>query len=113
MQSAPTLLMTAAARRLIDEHPGDASLAAKLAPYIAGERDRLVADIVGKRPEAILVGPLNTRFHAAIWADPSVQAAMTEYRLYASDDKPGSHGELWVRRDLSGLRPTLAPEAQH
>jgi hypothetical protein len=104
VQSVPNLIITSGARRLMDEHPGDAALAAKLAPFVEADRQRLIADIVKRRPEAIIVGPLNTRFHAAIWADPAVIAAMTEYRLFAVNDVKDRPGELWVRRDLLDLR---------
>jgi hypothetical protein len=110
VQSVPNMVITSGARLLIDRKPNDAALAAKLAPYIAADRDRLVADIVTRKPDAILVGPLNTRFHAAIWADPAVVAAMRDYRLVDVNDDPDKPGELWARRDLVALRPTLTPE---
>ncbi len=94
---------------MLDEHPNDPALAAKLAPYIEADRKRLVADIVEKKPDAIIVGPLNTRFHAALWSDPELQDAMQDYRLFAVNDVADKPGELWARRDLVALRPTLAP----
>ena len=109
VQSVPNLVITSGARLLMDGRPNDVALAAKLAPYIEADRDRLVADIKNRKPDAIIVGPLNTRFHAALWSDPSVAAAMRDYRLVAVNDVADHPGELWARRDLIGLRPSLAP----
>ena len=50
--------------------------AARLGPYADAELARLVRDIETQRPDAILVGPLNTRLHAAVWGAPAVSAAM-------------------------------------
>jgi hypothetical protein len=110
VQSVPNMVISSGARLLIDRHPGDVALAAKLQPYIEADRQRLVRDILERRPEAIIVGPLNTRFHAAIWADPAVAAAMRDYRLFAVNDRKDHPGELWARRDLVDLRPSPSPE---
>jgi hypothetical protein len=104
------MVITSGARRLLDQHPGDAALVAKLAPYVEADRQRLVEDILNRKPDAIIVGPLNTRFHAAVWSDPRVVAAMHDYRLFAVNDLKDHPGELWARRDLFDLRPGLAPE---
>lgn len=107
VQSEPSLLIASGARLLIDEHPGDAALAAKLTPYIERDKAQLVRDIETKRPDAIIVGPLNTRFHHEIWSDPAVQAAMRDYRLAATNDEPEHPGELWARREEPVLRPGI------
>ena len=107
VQSVPNLVIASGARRRIDERPRDAALAAQMRPYIERDRARLVADITDKQPDAILVGPLDTRFHAWIWADPEVQAAMRDYRLLASNDRPDFPAELWARREAIGLKPGL------
>jgi hypothetical protein len=109
VQSVPNLVITSAARLLIDEHSGDSALAAKLAPYIEADRQRLISDINARKPDAIIVGPLNTRFHAALWADPELAQAMHDYTPIAVNDLADHPGELWARRDLVPLRPTLAP----
>jgi len=106
-QSVPDLLMASAARWLIDAHPGDAALATKLQPYIAADRDRLVADIRRNRPDALLVGRLDTRFHQWIWNDPAVAAACANYRLFAENPDPNFPAALYVRKDLLGLRTTV------
>ena len=106
-QSVPSLWIASAARRLIDERPGDAALAQRLAPYIERDRDRLVEDIEGNRPDAILVGPTDTRFHRWAWGDPAVAAAMANYQFFAANPDKNFPAELYVRKDLIGLRATL------
>ena len=108
VQSVPSLWITAAARRRIDEHPGDAALAAEMQTYIDADRDRLVADIRRARPDALLVGRLDTRFHQWAWSDPKITAARADYRLYAVETDSDFPAELYVRSDLVGLRPGLA-----
>jgi hypothetical protein len=109
VQSVPNLVITSGARLLMDQRPGDAALAARLAPYIEADRQRLISDIRTRKPDAIIVGPLDTRFHAALWADPELQDAMRDYALFAVNDLAAHPGQLWARRDLIGLRPTLEP----
>jgi hypothetical protein len=104
VQRVPSLFITAGARRLIDEHPGDAALAERMRPYIERDRKMLVEDIVRQRPDALLVGPLKTRLHAALWSDPEIAAAVAEYRLFATQDGPDFAAELWVRKDLAAPR---------
>ncbi len=106
-QSVPSLWITSAVRRLIDEHPGDAALAERLRPYVEADRDRLVADLERNRPDAILVGKLGTRFHDWAWSDPKITAARAGYRLYAVEPGPAFPAELYARDDLIALRPTL------
>jgi hypothetical protein len=110
-QSVPSLWITAAARRRIDENPGDAALAARMRAFIDADRDRLVADLKRNRPDALLVGRLDTRFHQWVWNDPEITAARADYRLFATEADPGFPAELWVRADLFGLRPRL-PDAE-
>jgi hypothetical protein len=106
-QSVPSLWIASAARRLIDEHPGDEALAARLRPYIESDRDRLVADIERNRPDAILVGRTDTRFHRWAWSDPAVVAALADYQFFAANPDRNFPAELYVRKDLIGLRATL------
>ena len=107
VQSVPSLWIAAAARRRIDENPGDAALAARMRVYIDADRDRLVADLDRNRPDALLVGRLDTRFHQWVWNDPEIAAARADYRLFATETDAGFPAELWVRADLFGLRPAL------
>ena len=109
-QSVPSLWIAAAARRRIDERPGDPSLAARMGVYIEGDRDRLVADLARNRPDALLVGRLDSRFHSWILDDAKVAAALTDYRLYTAENDTGFPAELWVRSDIVGLRAGL-PES--
>jgi hypothetical protein len=113
VQSVPSLWITAAARRRIDEHPGDAALAQRMQAYIDADRDRLVADLRRGRPDALLVGRLDTRFHQWAWSDPEITAARADYRLYAVETDTGFPAELYVRADLLGLRPGLVEGAAH
>jgi hypothetical protein len=110
-QSVPSLWIAAAARRRIDENPGDAALAERMRVYIDADRDRLVADLNRNRPDALLVGRLDTRFHQWVWNNPEIAAARANYRLFASEAGAGFPAELWVRSDLFGLRPGLAEGA--
>ena len=111
VQSVPSLWITAAARRRIDENPGDGALAERMRAYIEADRNRLVADLERNRPDALLVGRLDTRFHQWAWNDPEITAARADYRLFATEPDAGFPAELWVRADLFGLRPGL-PEAE-
>ncbi len=76
-------------------------------PYIDGERDRLVEDIERNRPDAILVGPTDTRFHRWVWSDPAVVAALAGYQFFAANPDKSFPAELYVRKNLIGLRATL------
>lgn len=107
-QSVPSLWVAAAARRVIDEHPGDEAVAARMRPYIECDRDRLVADLHKNRPDALLVGRLDTRFHQWAWSDPAITAARAGYRLFAENPDPNFPAALYVRADLIGLRTTPA-----
>jgi len=102
VQRVPSLFITSAVRRLVDEHPGDAALRQRLQPYADRDKAMLIEDIGRQRPDALLVGPLNTRMHAALWADPEISAARADYRLFATNDRPDFQAELWVRKDLVG-----------
>jgi hypothetical protein len=107
-QSVPSLWITTAARRRMDENPGDAALVERMRAYIDADRDRLVADLNRYRPDALLVGRLDTRFHQWVWNDPKITAARADYRLFATETGPDFPAELWVRDDLFGLRPGLS-----
>jgi hypothetical protein len=102
VQRVPSLFITSGVRRRIDEHPGDSALARRLQPYADRDKAMLIQDIERNRPDALLVGPLNTRMHAALWADPEISAARADYRLFATNDQPDFPAELWVRKDLVG-----------
>ncbi len=104
VQRVPSLWITSAVRRLLDEHPGDEALARRLRPYIDRDRQMLVEDIERNRPDAILVGRLDTRFHQWAWSDPAVTAARADYRFFAAEPGKDFPAELYVRKDLIGLR---------
>jgi hypothetical protein len=104
---AQSLLMTAGARRLIDQHPGDASLAARLTPIIAAERDALAADIVARKPDALLISRSARRFYAWAMSDPALAAARAPYRFAMSNPDPQWPIDLYVRDDLIQLRGGL------
>jgi hypothetical protein len=108
VQRVPSLWIASAARRLIDEHPGDEALARRLASYIDRDRQMLVEDIERGRPDAILVGRLDTRFHQWAWSDPAITAARADYRFFAAEPGRDFPAELWVRKDLIERRASLA-----
>ena len=107
-QRLPALVMTQGAMMMIAQHPEDPSLPAKLARYIRFEHDALVEDLRRNRPDAILIGGLQTPTLDWALADPDLKAARADYALYAADNRPGWPAELYVRKDLIGLRPSLA-----
>lgn len=96
---AHSLIVSAAARRLASMHPGDAALAAKIAPYPQRDREIMLEDIARQKPDALLVGPLKSRLHADLWADARVQAALADYRRLERDEGPDYAAEVWVRKD--------------
>ncbi len=98
---ANAMVVTAGVRRLIDQHPADTALAQGLAPFAKAERERLLGDLRAKLPDALLVGPTNTRFHAALWSDPDIENIMRDYRLYAVENRPDYPAELWLRNDFA------------
>ena len=100
-----SLIVSAAARRLASMHREDASLAERLAPYQARDRAAMIEDIETRRPDALLVGPLKSKLHADLWADPRVQAALADYRLLASEERPDYAAEVWLRKDFADLKP--------
>jgi hypothetical protein len=100
--------MTTAVMVDIAQHPEDLGLPAKLAPYIRFEHDSLVEDLTRNRPDAILVGGLQTPALDWALADPQLTAARADYVLYAADNRRGWPAALYVRKDLIGLRPSLA-----
>ena len=104
---AQGMLMTSGARRLIDQYPGDAALAARLAPIIAAERDLLAADIVARRPDALLISRSAPRFYAWAMSDPTLAAARAPYRFVMSNPDPQWPIDLYVREDLIQLRGAL------
>lgn len=108
VQRSQGLLMTAGARRLIDQHPADQALAARLAPIIAWDRDLAAEDIRRERPDAVLVSDLGPRFHQWAMTDPALRAALAPYRFVMASRAKDWPVDLYVRQDLVGLRPSLA-----
>ena len=104
---AESMLMTSGARRLIDQHRGDASLAERLQPIIAAERDAVAADIVAGRPDALLISRSAPRFYAWAMSDPALAAARAPYRFVMSNPDPQWPIDLYVREDLIRLRGAL------
>ena len=104
---AQGMLMTSGARRLIDQRPRDVALAARLAPIIAAERDSLAADIVARRPDALLISRSAPRFYAWAMSDPTLAAARARYRFVMSNPDPQWPIDLYVREDLIQLRDAL------
>jgi hypothetical protein len=106
------MLMTAGARRLIDQNPHDGALAERLAPIIARDRDMTAEDIERNRPDGVLVSNLGPRFHQWAMSDPKLAAALADYRFMIASGAKDWPIDLYVRADLIGLRPTLsAPDA--
>ena len=70
VQSVPSLA-DHLGRALADRHASRRRRACRAPrPHADAELARLVRDIQTQRPDAILVGPLNTRLHAAVWGPP-------------------------------------------
>jgi len=101
------MLLTSGARRLIDENPGDATLAARLAPIVARDRDIVAEDIRTNRPDGILVNTVNPRFHRWAMTDPRLAAALADYALATSSRAADWPIDLYVRKDEIGLRRSL------
>jgi hypothetical protein len=110
VQRAQGLLMTAGARRLIDENPGDRALAERLAPIIGRDRDMLAEDIRRNRPDGILVSNVGPRFHQWAMSDPKLEAALADYRFQTASGAKDWPIDLYVRDDAVGLRPTLGED---
>jgi len=98
------MLMTAGARRLMDLNPGDEALKARLAPIIARERDWVAADLEANAPDILLVGRHGPRFHAWAMNDSKLSEARASYRFVTSNANPDWPVDLYVRKDLLGLR---------
>jgi hypothetical protein len=112
IQRTQGMLLTSGARRLIDENPGDAALAARLAPIVAHERDMVAEDIRTGRPDAILVNTVNPRFHRWAMTDPTLAAAFADYTLATSSRAVDWPIDLYVRKDEIGLRRSLPDPAE-
>ena len=108
VQRTQGMLLTSGARRLIDENPGDAALAARLAPIIARDRDIVAQDIRRNRPDGILVNTVNPRFHRWALSDPTLAAALADYALATSSRAADWPIDLYVRKDEIGLRRSLS-----
>ncbi len=98
------MLMTAGARRLIDENPGDEALRARLAPIIARERDFVAEDISREKPDILLISRHGPRFHAWAMSDPKLAEARAPYRFVMSNPDPDWPVDLYIREDGLGLR---------
>ncbi len=112
VQRTQGLLMTAGARRLIDERPADIELSARLAPIIARDRDMAAEDIGANRPDALLISRHGPRFHAWAMNDPVLSRARANYLLVARNANPDWPVDLYIRADLVGLRPTLLDDGR-
>ena len=112
VQRSQGLLLTSGARQLLDQHPGDAALATRLAPIIASDRDRLAEDIARNRPDGILVNQFNPRFHHWAMGEAGFAAALAGYALTISSRAADWPIDLYVRKDEIGLRGPLAEPAE-
>jgi len=112
VQRTQGMLLTSGARRLIDENPGAAALAARLAPIIARDRDIVAQDIERNRPDGILVSAVNPRFHRWAMTDPTLAAALADYALATSSRAADWPIDLYVRKDEIGLRPSLGERGE-
>jgi hypothetical protein len=102
------MLLTSGARLLIDENPGDAALAARLAPIIARDRDIVAEDIQRNRPDGILVSRVNPRFYRWAMTGPPFAAAFADYALATTTRAADWPIDLYVRKDKIDLRPRFA-----
>ena len=108
VQRTQGMLLTAGARRLIAENPGDRALAERLAPIVARDRDMVAEDIRLNRPDGVLVSRVGPGFHAWAMNDAKLAAALADYRLQASSRAADWPVDLYVRKDAIRLRPTLS-----
>ena len=102
VQSVPSLWITSAVRRLIDEHPHDAALAG--APSLYRQRSRKA----GRGPEAKPArrDPGRQARHPLPPMGverPQIAAARADYRFFAVEPGTDFPAELYVRKDLIGL----------
>jgi hypothetical protein len=104
VQRTQGLLMTAGARRLIDENPDDHALAARLEPIIRRDGEMAAEDIERHRPDALLISQSGARFHAWAMSDPVLAAARADYVLIMQNPGKEWPVDLYVRRDLVRLR---------
>ncbi len=107
VQRTQGLLFASGARRLIDERPGDAALAARLRPIIERDAEMAAEDIARNRPDGVLVNTVNPRFHDWAMHDPALAAALADYALATSSRAADWPIDLYVRKDLLGLRPDV------
>jgi hypothetical protein len=112
VQRTQGMLLTSSARRLIDENPGDAAIAQRLAPIVARERDAVAEDIRRSRPDGILVNTVNPRFHRWAMTDPTLAAALADYAFATSSRAADWPIDLYVRKDEIGLRRSLPEPAE-
>jgi hypothetical protein len=108
VQRTQGMLLTSGARLLIDENPGDAALAARLAPIIARDRDIVAEDIQRNRPDGILVSRVNPRFYRWAMTGPPFAAAFADYALATTTRAADWPIDLYVRKDKIDLRPRFA-----
>ena len=112
VQRSQGLLLASGAWRLIDQHPGDAALAARLAPIIAADRDRLAEDIIRNRPDGVLVNRGSPRFRQWAMSEAGLAAALAGYTLATSSAAADWTIDLYVRKDEIGLRRSLIESAE-
>jgi hypothetical protein len=110
-QRTQGLLFASGARRLIDEHPGDAALAARLQPIIERDAEMVAEDIAHNRPDGVLVNNVNPRFHDWAMHEPALAAALADYTLATSSRAADWPIDLYMRKDSLGLRPDVAEPA--
>ena len=108
VQRSQGLLLASGGRRLIDEHPGDQALAARLQPIIARDAEMVAEDIHRNRPDGVLINTVNPRFHDWALSEPAIAAALADYTFATSSRAADWPIDLYVRRDSLGLRPQLA-----
>jgi hypothetical protein len=106
-QRVASLWITGGARRIIADSGDDPAVISKMRPYLALDRDALVEDIERNRPDIILISNRLGEFRKWAFADPSIAAALKDYRPYASDKQRSGEILLYARSDLVALRPSF------
>ncbi|HXW19899.1 MAG TPA: hypothetical protein VEK35_05290 [Roseiarcus sp.] len=109
-QRVPSLWITSSAQRLLEESK-DPAERARLESYLRFDRDTLLQDIAENRPDIILISNRFGEFRRWAFADPSIAAALAQYRLYAKDGAASGETFLYARADL--LEPQLGATARN
>jgi hypothetical protein len=108
IQRANCLWITTGAQTRVAQSGGDPSIVAQMQPYLKLDRDTLIEDIERNKPDIILVSNRLHKLRDWAFAEPQVAAALADYRLYASDKRPGGETFLYARADLLALRSAPA-----